>query len=192
MVALVQKPPSGSGNLTSRVSRAISHLPDYLHTTLACYIGGAGANAQVAASGKRGMTLNDERAANAVDRRVGQRVRMRRLEIGMSQERLAEILGITFQQIQKYEKGINRIAASRLWDISAALDMSIARFFEGLSSSAKSPAASGKKSGALAGSIDQVLATPEGMELIGLFATIKSRRVRQRVVDLVRTLTEAA
>ena len=77
--------------------------------------------------------MNDERAANAVDRKIGQRVRSRRLEIGMSQERLAELLGVTFQQVQKYEKGVNRIAASRLYDIAAALDMPAARFFEGLS-----------------------------------------------------------
>lgn len=130
------------------------------------------------------MTLTDERTANAVDRRVGQRLRTRRLEIGMSQERLAEILGITFQQIQKYEKGVNRIAASRLFDISSALDLPIARFFEGLSSS--------KKSDGSAGSIDNVLATPEGVELIALFAAIKNRKVRQRVVELVRTLAEGA
>src|SRR5215468_7883439 len=82
----------------------------------------------------REVSMNDERAANAVDRRLGQRVRTRRLEIGMSQERLAEILGVTFQQVQKYEKGVNRIAASRLFDISSALDMPIARFFEGIGS----------------------------------------------------------
>ena len=76
--------------------------------------------------------MNDERAANAVDRKLGQRVRSRRLEIGMSQERLAELLGVTFQQVQKYEKGVNRIAASRLFDISAALDVPVGRFFENI------------------------------------------------------------
>jgi DNA-binding XRE family transcriptional regulator len=59
--------------------------------------------------------MNVERAANAIDRMVGQKVRTRRLEIGMSQERLTELLGVTFQQVQKYEKGVNRIAVSRLW-----------------------------------------------------------------------------
>lgn len=77
--------------------------------------------------------MNDERAANAVDRKVGQKVRSRRLEIGMSQEKLAELLGVTFQQVQKYEKGVNRIAVSRLWDISVALEMPVSRFFEGVS-----------------------------------------------------------
>ncbi len=77
--------------------------------------------------------MSDERAANAVDKRLGERVRARRLELGMSQERLAEILGVTFQQVQKYERGVNRIAASRLYDLSAALNIPVSKFFEGLS-----------------------------------------------------------
>ncbi|HRK64072.1 MAG TPA: helix-turn-helix transcriptional regulator, partial [Terricaulis sp.] len=77
--------------------------------------------------------MSDERSASAVDRKLGERVRARRLEIGMSQERLAELLGVTFQQVQKYDKGINRMAASRLYDMSAALDMPMTRFFEGIS-----------------------------------------------------------
>ena len=76
--------------------------------------------------------MNDERAAKVIDKKVGQRVRSRRLEIGMSQEKLGEILGVTFQQVQKYEKGVNRIAVSRLFDIANALEMSAGRFFEGL------------------------------------------------------------
>ena len=64
--------------------------------------------------------MNDERSANLIDRRLGQRLRARRLEAGLSQERLAELLGLTFQQVQKYEKGVNRIAASRLFDIAVA------------------------------------------------------------------------
>lgn len=140
-------------------------------------------NAQVGLSPEKGVTnLSEERTANAVDRRVGLRVRARRLEIGMSQERLAEILGITFQQVQKYEKGVNRIAASRLFDIASALDLPISRFFEAIGP--------GKKTEATGPNSD-VLATPEGVELIALFGTIKSRKVRQRVVELVRALTEA-
>jgi transcriptional regulator with XRE-family HTH domain len=131
--------------------------------------------------------MNDERAANAVDRRLGQRVRTRRLEIGMSQERLAEVLGVTFQQVQKYEKGVNRIAASRLFDISSALDMSIARFFEGLSPMRGQGVAEEGE-----GFIQDALATPEGMQLMSLFAVIKSQKVRRRVVELVRALSEEA
>ncbi|MES1199182.1 MAG: helix-turn-helix transcriptional regulator [Pseudomonadota bacterium] len=130
--------------------------------------------------------MNDERAANAIDRRLGQRVRTRRLEIGMSQERLAELLGVTFQQVQKYEKGVNRIAASRLFDISAALDMTIARFFEGLNPTkgARGVAEEGNDF------IHDALATPEGAQLMSLFASIKSVKVRRRVVELVRALAE--
>ncbi len=79
----------------------------------------------------------DERSANAVDRHVGERVRSTRLERQMSQERLAEILGVTFQQVQKYEKGTNRIAASRLYDISLAFDVSVNYFFKGLPTAKK-------------------------------------------------------
>lgn len=72
------------------------------------------------------------REANAIDRKLGERVRARRLSVGMSQERLAEALGITFQQVQKYEKGVNRIAASRLLYIATALDWPVAKFYRGL------------------------------------------------------------
>lgn len=126
--------------------------------------------------------MNDERAANAVDRKVGQRVRSRRLEIGMSQERLAELLGVTFQQVQKYEKGVNRIAVSRLWDIAAALEMPVGRFFEGVSS--KGVAENRQDY------VDDALATPEGAQLMALFASIKSQKLRRKVLELVRTLTE--
>lgn len=131
--------------------------------------------------------MNDERAANAIDRKLGQRVRTRRLEIGMSQEKLAELLGVTFQQVQKYEKGVNRIAASRLHDIAASLDMPIAKFFEGLGGRAAASVAESNRD-----YIDDALATPEGAQLLALFATIKSRKVRRQVVELVRALTEEA
>jgi transcriptional regulator with XRE-family HTH domain len=130
--------------------------------------------------------MNDERAANAVDKRIGQRVRSRRLEIGMSQEKLAELLGVTFQQVQKYEKGVNRIAASRLFDIGSALDMPAARFFEGLPSRTAGVAEPRQDF------VDDALATPEGAQLMALFSAIKSQKVRRRVVDLVRALVEEA
>lgn len=125
--------------------------------------------------------MSDQRTANAVDRKIGQRVRVRRLEIGMSQERLAALLNITFQQVQKYEKGVNRIAASRLFHISAALDVPVARFFENLGVRSAGVAPSGDDF------LDQALATREGAELAALFASIKNARVRRRVVELVRS-----
>jgi transcriptional regulator with XRE-family HTH domain len=130
--------------------------------------------------------MNDERAANAIDRKLGQRVRARRLEIGMSQERLAELLGVTFQQVQKYEKGVNRIAASRLHSIAGALEMPVARFYEGLTGRA------GAVSDAAKDHVEDALATPEGAQLIALFASIKSQKVRRRVVELVKALADEA
>lgn len=73
-----------------------------------------------------------ERGATAVDKHLGEFVRTARIKAAMGQVRLAEILGVTFQQVQKYEKGVNRISASRLFDISLALDIPIQDFFEGL------------------------------------------------------------
>jgi transcriptional regulator with XRE-family HTH domain len=131
--------------------------------------------------------MNDERAANAIDRKIGQRVRTRRLEIGMSQERLAELLGVTFQQVQKYEKGVNRIAASRLHAISSALDMPVSRFFEGMAAARGSGVAESGRD-----YVDDVMATPEGTQLMALFASIKSVKVRRRVVELVKALAEEA
>jgi transcriptional regulator with XRE-family HTH domain len=129
--------------------------------------------------------MNDERAANAIDKKIGQRVRSRRLEIGMSQEKLAELLGVTFQQVQKYEKGVNRIAASRLYNIASSLDMPAAKFFEGLQTGRAVGVAESRQ-----GYVDDALATPEGAQLIALFSAIKSQKVRRRVVELVKALTE--
>lgn len=121
--------------------------------------------------------MGEKRSANTMDLRLGARVRARRLEIGMSQERLAELLGITFQQIQKYEKGTNRMAASRLCAIASALETPVAEFFEGLCKTAPSASAA-----------ESVLATREGSELVSLFGEIKSRKVRAQAVALVRAL----
>lgn len=76
--------------------------------------------------------MNDQRATNAIDEHIGGKVRERRLKMGMSQEQLAELIGVTFQQIQKYEKGVNRVAASRLYAMTGALDVEITYFFDGL------------------------------------------------------------
>lgn len=127
--------------------------------------------------------MNDERAANGVDKKVGQRVRSRRLEIGMSQEKLAELLGVTFQQVQKYEKGVNRIAISRFLDISRALEMDPGKFLDGMGVTAG-------VAETRTAYVDDALATPEGSQLMALFASIKSQKTRRKVVDLVRTLAE--
>ena len=124
--------------------------------------------------------MAEERATNAIDRRLGQRVRTRRLEIGMSQERLGEILGVTFQQVQKYEKGVNRIAASRLYDIGVALDMSVAQIFDGIA-----PARQTKRTEK---DLYLALATPEGAEMMKLFSSMRSAKVRRRALELMREL----
>ena len=125
--------------------------------------------------------MSDERATNEIDQRLGQRVRARRLQIGMSQEGLADLLGVTFQQVQKYEKGVNRIAASRLFDFAAALDVSVARFFEGLAPRGASGVAHEDE-----GLVQDALSTPLGIQLAVLFASIKSVKTRRRVLDLIR------
>ena len=135
------------------------------------------------------MTQYPEANGSAqIDRRIGQRVKSRRLEMGLSQEALAEVLGVTFQQVQKYEKGVNRISASRLFEVAAALNVPVGHFFEGLIP-VRSPgvAESSVEDGDL---IAQTMATAEGVQLVMLFAAIRNARLRRRVVDLVRVLAE--
>lgn len=124
--------------------------------------------------------MSDERMANAVDRELGERVRARRIEVGMSQERLAELLGVTFQQVQKYEKGVNRMAASRLFDMAAALDMPITRFFEGISGA--------RRAAKVEPRLADLFAHPGAAELLRLYAAAKSEKVRSRMLDLVRAM----
>ncbi len=128
--------------------------------------------------------MADERVPNAIDRRLGQRVRARRLEIGMSQEKLADILGVTFQQVQKYEKGVNRMAASRLLAVAAAINMPIARLFKDIGSSR------GENGNQEDDLLSQVLSTPEGAQTLALFCAIENQRVRKRVVALVRAVAD--
>jgi transcriptional regulator with XRE-family HTH domain len=130
--------------------------------------------------------LMTKKSPNPVDKHVGSRVRMRRMMIGMSQEKLGEKLGITFQQIQKYEKGTNRVGASRLQQIATVLAVSPAFFFEG----APVPEMGGE---ALAESpspayVSDFLATSDGLALTKAFMKIKDPKVRRRIVDLVESM----
>jgi transcriptional regulator with XRE-family HTH domain len=117
-----------------------------------------------------------------VDVHVGKRVRHRRWMVGMTQQQLAEKVGIKFQQIQKYETGMNRISASRLWDISDALGVSISFFFDGLDS----------KSGAQAqdGPMD-LMADKEALELVRSYYAIPETQ-RRRLFELARVLSDVA
>lgn len=123
---------------------------------------------------------------NPIDRHVGGRVRMQRMLAGVSQEKLGEALGLTFQQVQKYEKGTNRISASRLQQIAKMLGVPVAFFFEG------APTGETTTGGfADAASTDYVadfLATSEGVQLSKAFVRIKNPRVRRRIIDLVEAL----
>jgi transcriptional regulator with XRE-family HTH domain len=126
--------------------------------------------------------MDDDRRPNPVDRHVGLRMRMRRKELGMSQERLAEAVGLTFQQIQKYERAANRISASKLWELSRTLKTDVDYFYAGLAEI---------ESEALpAHSIHDFLLTPDGLELVAHFPRITNPRLRRKVLDLVRTLVE--
>lgn len=122
-----------------------------------------------------------------VDVHVGARVRMRRMLIGMSQEKLGESLGLTFQQVQKYEKGSNRIGASRLYQIGSVLGVPIEFFFEGLE---RDQASDGAGHGA---SFDtELLSSAEGIQLNSAFFAISDPRLRKRLLDLVKAMAGEA
>lgn len=124
------------------------------------------------------------RRANPVDVHVGGRVRLRRMLLGMSQEKLGEHLGLTFQQIQKYEKGINRIGASRLFDLSQVLGVPVQFFYEELALSGGDAAAFAERPAESYAA--EFLGSREGLELNKAFARISDPRVRRSIVDLVR------
>ncbi len=118
-----------------------------------------------------------------VDVHVGKRIRHRRWMLGMTQQQLAEKVGIKFQQIQKYETGMNRVSASRLWDISEALGVSVSFFFEGLDASAGTAATSAVP--------QDLLADKEALELIRSYYAIPENQ-RRRLFELARVLSDAA
>jgi transcriptional regulator with XRE-family HTH domain len=120
---------------------------------------------------------------NPVDVHVGSRVRMRRMLIGISQEKLGESLGLTFQQVQKYEKGSNRIGASRLYQIGAVLGVPIEFFFEGLERDAAVSA-----DGNATRFDTELLSSAEGIQLNSAFFSIADPRLRKRLLDLVKAM----
>jgi transcriptional regulator with XRE-family HTH domain len=137
-------------------------------------------------SAKAGAWNEDDAVRNGphpIDRHVGLRIRMRRKELGISQEKLAEALGLTFQQVQKYERAANRVSASKLWEVAWALQTNVAYFYEGLSDAPASVSV-----GLLVNSAQDFLLTSEGMEVATLFPKIRSPRVRRRIVELIRIL----
>ncbi len=126
---------------------------------------------------------------NPIDIHVGSRVRMRRMLIGMSQERLGDQLGLTFQQVQKYEKGANRIGASRLFQIAQSLGVPVDYFYDGLQLE-EGAGQSGFSEGSN-GTFDlDMLSTSEGIQLNSAFFSIQDVEVRKRMLDLVKALAQ--
>lgn len=132
---------------------------------------------------------DNKKKPNPIDIYVGGRIRLRRNMISMSQEKLGENLGITFQQIQKYEKGTNRVGASRLQAIASILGVPVAFFFEG------GPGHQGTANGGFSedsdnGSIQAFGSSSEGLQLARAFLKISDPKLRRRVIDLVKAMAD--
>lgn len=123
----------------------------------------------------------DRDGPNPIDRHVGLRIRMRRKELGISQERLAESIGLTFQQVQKYERATNRVSASKLWEMARALRTSVAYFYDGLEPGGATPQPE---------PVQEFLLSNEGLELAQIFPRIRQPRVRRKILDLVKAMAE--
>jgi transcriptional regulator with XRE-family HTH domain len=122
--------------------------------------------------------------SHTVDIHVGARLRQRRSLLGMSQTKVGEAVGLTFQQIQKYERAANRVSASKLWELAQALHTGVTYFYDGLTEI--------EAGGALPrASMQDFLLTPDGLELAACFPRIASPRLRRKVLELVRALIEA-
>ena len=140
-----------------------------------------------------------EHKASPIDTHVGARIRLRRTLMGMSQERLGEALGLTFQQVQKYERGVNRVGASRLFDLSRVLDVPISFFFDdmpeplsAMHGSHQSTRAAGGFAEAQDGfGTDDALSRRETLELVRAYYRIHDPAVRKRVFDLIKSMGPA-
>ena len=124
------------------------------------------------------------KSTNSHDVEVGQRIRARRMAKGMSQTELGTLLGVTFQQVQKYEKGVNRIGAGRLFEVSRILNVPVDFFYEGVGN------APGLSDSEVAPPVLEFVSSGEGLQLSLAFMKIKDAKVRKRVLDLVKSLSE--
>jgi|SRR5687768_1084694 transcriptional regulator with XRE-family HTH domain len=123
------------------------------------------------------------RKPNDVDAHVGSRLRQRRMLLGISQEQLAEMLGLTFQQVQKYERGTNRVSASRLFQLARSLDTPITWFFEDMESErGAKPAGEGEES--------DPMSRRETLELVRVYSRIDDRKVRKKLYEMAKALAE--
>ena len=134
--------------------------------------------------------MTEEKKPHPIDIHVGGRVRLRRVMLGFSQDKLAEALGLTFQQIQKYEKGANRIGASRIFEISRILSVPIQFFFDDYdveTGQSYGFAEAGADNGA---AMLELLNSPEGVQLCKHYSSINDPKIRKRVLDLVKSLSD--
>ena len=147
------------------------------------------------ARGEQTSGIDKESRPSPIDVHVGTRIRLRRTLLGMSQERLGEALGLTFQQVQKYERGVNRVGASRLFDLSRVLDVPISFFFDDMPETLA--AAFGAQSGGRRvagfadtqeGFADDTLNRRETLELVRAYYRITDPAVRKRVFDLIKSM----
>jgi transcriptional regulator with XRE-family HTH domain len=141
------------------------------------------------------MMRKPKNVANEIDAHVGSRLRLRRLLLGISQEKLGAALGLTFQQIQKYERGANRVGASRLFDLSRTLDVPVSYFFADMpdETAAVMPIRlSGKLGSSRESHLDaDVLLSKETAELVRAYYSIADLEVRRRTLDFLRTVSES-
>ena len=145
--------------------------------------------------GRRGAARPKLIRPRPVDAHVGARVRLRRTMLGMSQEKLAEALGLTFQQVQKYEHGANRIGSSRLYELSKILDVSIQFFFDEMPAEIAATARGGGGSGHARKAVfdyePDTLAKRETLELVRAYYKIRHPKVRKKVFDLAKALAKS-
>ncbi|MBB2202153.1 helix-turn-helix domain-containing protein [Gluconacetobacter tumulisoli] len=152
------------------------------------------------------LTEKSSAGPSPVDVHVGSRIRLRRTLMGLSQERLGDALGLTFQQVQKYERGTNRVSASRLFELSGVLDVPVSFFFDGLDSPAGArtigmpmpgfaqaqEAFGGAATSGLPASEMALFSRRETIELVRTYYRIDDQAVRRRVLDLIRTMAPQA
>lgn len=149
------------------------------------------------ARGEQPIGADKESRPSPIDVHVGARIRLRRTLLGMSQERLGEALGLTFQQVQKYERGVNRVGASRLFDLSRILDVPISFFFDDMPDSLATSfgGQAGRRLSALAepqeGFGDDTLNRRETLELVRAYYRITDPSIRKRVFDLIKSMGPA-
>jgi transcriptional regulator with XRE-family HTH domain len=148
---------------------------------------------QKPAGGRRRRRKSDK--PNPIDVHVGSRVRLRRTLLGMSQEKLGEAIGLTFQQVQKYERGANRVGASRLYDLSRVLDVPVSFFFDDISTEVAAAAAGEPVPGGAAAIAGRYEPDPmmrrETLELVRAYYRIPDGQIRRRLFDLTKAIANA-